>query len=123
MEKEILEFASLIIKNVRDRAIHNCDVTLNGTNMHSPIIKRWKETMSQGDLLKFGEMIIPDCIDDALFYFFDAVDNGIINLSFTNAEGKIINLNSNGELAGWYMGEWRYELSKERCDEDLNDIN
>jgi hypothetical protein len=122
-EKDRIEFAKLLMQYVRDEAIRSSDIQLHAhEHGQSPSAKRYKEAIQSGQSLKLGEMLITDSIDSALFYFFYAIDNGLINLSFTNSEGKTIKLTDDGEWAGWYMGEWRYDLSKERCDNDLDDV-
>jgi len=62
--------------------------------------------------------LIPDCVDAALFFLLNAIDQGVLRLQFTAADGKVVDLTSagDGELAGWYSGEggWRSRFSAER---------
>jgi hypothetical protein len=121
LPEEIIHFAKLIVENVRDQAIKSCDVQLHTDNLNSPIAKRWRDVINNGNIENLGEMIISDCVDDTIFYLLKAIDEGILNLSFNASSGKQINLSLDGlgELSGWYMGEWRSKYSNERCSNDL----
>jgi hypothetical protein len=63
-------------------------------------------------------MVIPDVVDNTLFYLMNAIDNGIIPLRYKTDKGKTVDLSSvgEGEMAGWYVGDdsWREKFSKER---------
>jgi hypothetical protein len=120
-KEEIDEFARLLVMSVRDMAIKSCDVQLHGNNMKAPTIKRWHDIKNGGDINKFAEMIISDAVDEALFYLFLAIDEGSLNISFNNAAGKNVDVDGDiiGELAGWYMGEWRSKYSDERFFDDI----
>jgi hypothetical protein len=124
LQEEIIEFAKLIVQNVRDSAIKSCDSQLYGHNINAPMAKRWRDEKNAGNIEKFGQMIIPDAVDEAIFYIFQAIDEGFFNLSLTAPNGKVINLTAEGlgELSGWYIGEWRQEFSKERYHNDFPDI-
>jgi len=120
-KEETIEFAKLLIQNVRDLAIKSCDVQLHATNMKSPTAKRWRDAKNSGDIDKFGETIISDCVDDTIFYFLLAIDEGLLNVSFTLSNGKSVALTNDitGELGGSYMGEWRSKYSNERYSIDF----
>ncbi len=123
-QEEITEFAKLLVRNVRDAAIRSADNQLYADNMNSPIAKRWRNARDVGNIDEFGEDIIVDTVDDTIFYFLLAIDEGLLSLSFTTPEGKDIALTSDiiGELGGWYMGEWRSKYSSERCSNDLDGL-
>jgi hypothetical protein len=123
-KEEITEFAQLVVRNIRDNAIRSSDNQLHAQNMNAPIAKRWREARESGDIDKFGESIIADCVDDTIFYLLLAIDEGLINLSFKSSSGKNVALSDEimGELGGWYMGEWRSEYSSERYSHDLDDL-
>ena len=120
-QEERAEFAKLLVQNVRDSAIKSCNVQLHAHNMNSPIAKRWRDAKNSGKIDEFGETIISDCVDDTIFYFLLAIDEGLLNISFTSSNGKSVALTGDiiGELGGWYMGEWRSKYSGERCFNDL----
>ena len=120
LQEEIIEFAKLFVQNVRDSAIRDCDNQLHAKNMNAHMAKRWRDAKN-GNMDKFAEMLISDSVDEAVFYFLWAVDEGILNISLNKPDGGTINLTGDiiGELAGEYMGEWRYKYSKERSSNDL----
>jgi hypothetical protein len=123
LQEEIFEFAKLLVQNVRDSAIKSCDNQLRAQNMKAPMAKRWRDAKNKGSMDEFAEMIISDCVDETMFYFFRAIDEGFFNLSLNTPNGKIIDLTTEGlgELSGWYAGEWRHEYSKERSTNDFPD--
>lgn len=124
MTEEITEFAKLLVRNVRDAAIKSAENQLYAKNNDSPIAKRWKNAKNGGNMDELGESIIADTVDDTIFYFLLAIDEGLLSLSFNTSDGKNIALTNDiiGELGGWYMGEWRSKYSEERCSNDLDDI-
>ena len=71
-------------------------------------------------------IVVPDTVDDTIFHLLDAIDNGLLNLSFTAANGKKVDLPTDGlgELAGWYIGTggWRALYSQERFIDDFADL-
>lgn len=116
MDKEIIQFAQELITQVRDNAIQALTAQLHSTNLRSPTTRRWDEAKKSGNFDKFGEVIIADSVDQALFQFFNAIDEGLLKISYSTKD-HLVNLAESeitGELAGWYIGEWRSEFSKER---------
>jgi len=81
------------------------------------------EALSTGDLKKISDAIIPDCVDQTIFYLLHAIDNGELKLTFTAPNGENVDLTDGGfgEMAGWYAGEdnWRERFSKERINNYL----
>jgi len=122
---EIQEFARLLVQNVRDSAIKSCDMQLQ-PNANSPIAKRWREAKINSKIDNLPEMMIPDCVDETVFYLLQAIDQGILDLSFKSVSGKVVNLSKEGlgELSGWYMGSggWRSEHSEQRYIDDFADL-
>ncbi len=119
--EETIEFAKLLVQNIRDMAIKSGDVQLYSDNMRSPIAKRWRDAKYSGNADKFAEMIISDTVDDTIFYLLLAVDEGLLNISFNTSDGKKLSVEGDiiGELGGWYMGEWRTKQSTQRCFDDI----
>lgn len=121
--REIEEFASILIKEVRDRSIINCDSQLK-ENSNSPNAKRWRQL----DVKRNEEIfkaVIADCVDITIANLLTAIDQGILNLKFISSNNNEVELNkSNDELTGWYMGsgEWREKYSKERFFDDFKDM-
>ncbi len=121
LPEEIIKFGRELTNYVRDSAIKSCDSRLRSNNVKSPSAKRWQDAKSRGNIDEFGEMIIPDCVDEAIFYLLEAIDLGVLNISLNTSEGKAINLTEQGkgELSGWYSGQWISEYSKERFIDDF----
>ena len=120
---DIEEFAKLLMRHVRDRAIASCDLLRNPA-CNSVDAKRWCRHQHSGltdDLI--GE-VIPDCVDTALFYLLNAIDEGVLRIYFKANSGSMVDLVETGEseLAGWSaMGGkegWRARFSKERFNDD-----
>jgi hypothetical protein len=114
---EIEEFAKILVQQVRDAAIHRCDLRLSPT-AKDPVAKRWREVMQEGDMEKVARVLIPYIVDYALAEFCAAIDEEFLQLSFTASNGKVVNLTRDGlgELCGWYLGSdgWRTSYGKER---------
>jgi hypothetical protein len=117
MTVEMEEFAKKLTRLVRDAAIQSNDGVLHSKTM-SPTAKRWKEAAGGKDLTEFAHVLIPEIVDDTVFYLLHAIDEGLIQLHFTATNGRSIDLTKEGEgeLAGWYVGResWRESYSKER---------
>ena len=121
---EIEEFAKLIIQQVRDSAIQNCGSHLR-PEANDPVAKRWRELNKQGNLESIAKVLIPDIVDDTLWHFFFAIDQELLQLSFTASNGKKVDLPKEGfgELGGWYMGDvWRERYSQERVVDDFSGL-
>jgi hypothetical protein len=70
--------------------------------------------------------VIPDCVDEAIFYLLQAIDQGVLRLSYTDETGEVVDLSKAGlgELSGWYMGSggWRARYSEQRFVDDFADL-
>lgn len=120
---EIEEFAKVLIENVRDAAIQSNDRTFGEQHV---VAKRWNEAAANGSPEAFAKVLIPDIVDSVMFCLLRAIDDGVLRLSFTAANGKTLDLSTEGlsELAGWYMGSgaWRAQYAKERFVDDFSDL-
>lgn len=120
--REIEEFAAILIRQIRDVAIQNCDGLLQ-SNANSPPAKRWKNSIERGAAL---EEFIPDTVDETIFCLLQAIDQGLLHLKFVDSTGREVDLNQEGvgELSGWYMGSggWRAMYSEERFIDDFADL-
>ncbi len=119
---ELEEFAKKIVRLVRDQAIRDMDFTLD-PSAKGPSAKGLQRVMDNGTPAEFAAALIPDTVDEAVFYLLDAIDNGL-KLSFTASNGKTIDLCAEGhsELAGDYLGGadgWRRLYSKQRFSDDF----
>jgi len=117
---EIEEFAKLLVKHVRDASIQSSDNILDATHV---IAKRWRSASRHGDVKSIAKILIPDIVDDTIFHLLNAIDQGILNVTFKASNGKLVDLPKDGlgELGGWYVGTWR-EMSKERYIDDFSDL-
>lgn len=122
---EVEEFAKLLLKHVRDEAISSCDRLLDPAARNA-IAERWRVKMESGSCRDFAKEIIPDCVDEAIFYLLHAIDEGTLQISFTANNGATINLTVDGqsEMAGWFSGTngWKEAYSRERFNDDLADL-
>jgi hypothetical protein len=120
--QEIEEFAKALVRQVRDAAIRNCDIH-RGPQADSPVARRWRAlTASASDI----GVIVPDIVDETMFWLLHAIDEGTLRLKFVSSSGREIELTEEGEseLAGWYMGSggWRAMFSEERYVDDFADL-
>jgi hypothetical protein len=122
---EIEEFAKILVQRVRDSAIQSCDRQLQ-PGARSPVAKRWREAASDGEPGIIANVIVPDCVDETVFYLLQAIDQGLLQLSFSASNGKTVDLAAEGlgELSGWYMasGGWRAMYTTERFVDDFADL-
>jgi hypothetical protein len=103
----VKEFASDIIRNVRDRAVRNCDMLMALKNATA------REALTT---------LLPDIVDETIFALLDAIDNGVLRLTYASSAGDSIDLTDSalGEMAGWFMGNdgWRNHYCQERFFDD-----
>ncbi len=122
---EIDEFAKLLITQVRDRSIADCDMELR-PEVDSPVAKRWRTKLNTGSSKDLAIEMIPDCVDETLANLMQAVDEGILRISFLASNGNVVDLTNDGmgELAGWYMGGdgWTSKYSQQRFVDDFADL-
>jgi hypothetical protein len=71
-----------------------------------------------------AKVLIPDIVDETVFYLLHAIDDGSLQMSFTASDGQTVNLTKEGlgELAGWYSGEWNGKYTKERFVDNFPDL-
>ena len=122
---EIEEFAKILVQQVRDAAVRSSDQQLR-PDVENVVAKRWKDAGRDGNLDSIAKVLIPDIVDDTVFYLLQAIDQGLLRLSFTASNGNTVNLPEDGlgELGGWYMasGGWRAMHSQERFVDDFSDL-
>ena len=92
---EIEEFAKIIVKQVRDAAIRDCDRKLR-TDAGGPVAKRWRELAPKKNFESVASVLIPDIVDDTVFQLLRALDQGLLKLSFTSSNGNIVDLPEDG---------------------------
>jgi hypothetical protein len=121
----IEEFAKTLVRQIRDEAIRSSDRSLR-RQAADPVANRWRDVFRDGNLEKAADALIPDVVDDTIFYLLRAIDQGLLQLTFTASNGESTSLSRDGmgELGGWYMGSpgWREMYSEERFNDDLADL-
>lgn len=125
-KSEIEEFAKILVRDVRDAAIQSGNRRLRPDAIHV-IAKRWREAARAGQLEPIAKTLIPDTVDNTIYYLLRAIDEGLLKISFTDSNGRTVNLTEEGlgELAGWYVGGidgWREKYSTERVPDDFTDL-
>jgi hypothetical protein len=122
LNPEIEEFARILVHQIRDAAVRNCDSLLR-PDARSPVAMRWRDADRRGTL---PQAMIPDAIDETVFCLLQAIDQGILRVKFVTNTGKEVDLTQEGlgELSGWYMGSggWRAMYSQERLVDDFADL-
>jgi hypothetical protein len=90
------------------------------------LAKRWAKAASEKNPADFARVLIPDIVDDTIFYLLQAIDQGSLRLAYTASNGKVVDLTDQGlgELSGWFAGSdgWREMYSKERFVDDCADL-
>jgi hypothetical protein len=122
--QELEEFAKVLVQHVRDAAIQSSDRKARADS-RSPVAKRWREA-ARGGVRELMDTLIPDIVDDTIFYFLQAIDQELLAITFVASNGKRVDLPKDGlgELSGWYMGSpgWRAMFSQERFHDDVADL-
>jgi hypothetical protein len=88
---EIEEFAKMLVKQVRDSAVRSGDQQLR-PNAENVVANRWRAAGHDGSLHSIAKVLVPDIVDDAVFYLLQAIDQGLLRLSFTASNGNIVDL-------------------------------
>ena len=118
--REIEEFAQIIVRHMRDTAIQSCDGQVQPHSI-SPAAKRWRQSGVSPEALY---SLIPDIVDEAVFCFLQALDQGLLPIKYVSKGGTEVDLAKEGlgELSGWYAGNggWREMFSNERRHELAN---
>ena len=121
----IEEFAKILMREIRDEAIENCDMALD-PEANGSVAKRWRHLLEHSSPLEIAKTVIADSIDSAICKLLMAIDNGSLKLSFTASDGTIVDLNKEGqeEMAGEFMYSegWRARYSKQRFVDDFKDL-
>jgi hypothetical protein len=122
MNPAVEEFAQVLVETVRDAAIQSNDRALLPSARYT-LAKRWSKAASEETPFDFARVVIPDVVDDTIFYLLHAIDEGRLRLAFKASNGTVVDLSSEGlgELAGWYAGSdgWREMYSNERFVDDF----
>jgi hypothetical protein len=119
--RAIEELGILLVRHVRDVAIQSCDLQLL-PHSQTAMAQRWRKAALPHNGKVPPEILIPDCVDETIFTFLRAIDQGLLLLSFTAENGEMVDLvkDGQGKLADEYIrpGGWRDQFSKERINQD-----
>lgn len=120
---EIEELGRVLVEWARDETIRNCDQHLQGGGT-DPITKRWQAAIATGNPEEALKVAIPDIVDAAVASLLRGIDQEVVRLAFTASNGASVDLPRDGlgELCGWFMGEWRFNYSKERVVDDFANL-
>lgn len=122
--RAIEELGILFVHHVRDVAIQSCDLQLL-PHSQTAVAKRWRRAAIPFNGQVPPQVLIPDCVDEAIYAFLHAIDQGLLPLSYVSENGETVDLvkEGRGELAPRYMAPdgWRAKYSKERINEDVAD--
>lgn len=125
MNPDIAEFAKRLVERVRDASISSNDQALSPSAQHA-LAKRWNKSAQADSPTEFARVLIPDIVDDTIFFLLNAIDDGSLHLQYVTSSGKTVDLSRQGlgELAGWYAGTdgWREMYSRERFVDDNADL-
>jgi hypothetical protein len=120
--RAVEELGELLVRHVRDVAIQSCDMQLL-PHSQTLVAKRWRRSAIPFNGKVPPQVLIPDCVDEAIFAFLRAIDQGLLRLSYTTESGETVDLakEGRGELANKYMANdgWRAKYSKERIGNDF----
>ena len=120
--RAIEELGILLVRHVRDVAIQSCDMQLL-PHSQTPTAKRWRRAAIPFNGQVPPQVLIPDCVDEAIFAFLRAIDQGLLPLSYVTENGETVDLvkEGRGQLAAMYMANdgWRAKYSKERINENV----
>ena len=123
--QEIEEFAKALVRHVRDAAVESCDAELRQTS-HSPVATRWRKASTADGKGIDPKVLIPDCVDQTIFYLLNAIDQELLQLLHKGSSGTTVDLpvDGHGELGGWFMasGGWRAKYSETRFHDDFADL-
>jgi hypothetical protein len=121
---ELRRFAQVLMRQVRDRAIGECDRLAQGS-VRGPSGKRWQEVIARESPEATLLELIPEIVDQTLFQLLDAIDNGAFPLHWQGEDGSIEYLRDLGgdEMAGWLAGgDWPRDYSNERRHDYFSDL-
>lgn len=112
MDDYIGEFGRLLATRVRDAAIMGCHTSLDPKSK-GPTAKRWQALIQQNGHIPH-EALIADVVDSAISQVLYLLDNHDMQLTFEDSTGVVRNPADDiaGEMAGYYLGDWRYDYSQ-----------
>lgn len=111
------DFADLLIRLVRDKAIGTCDALAAG-RLGGPVGERWKAVLADDEAGTAVRELIPDIVDHAVFYLLHALDGNDLPMAWKREDGTLVSLAElgRGEMAGRLFGDdgWIARYSSQR---------
>ena len=116
LNEKLNDFGKILVRDVRDAAIRACDINCQ-PSAQSIEAKHWRKLGIENSI-PLARAMIPECVDAAVFFLLNAIDQGTLRLQFIADDGSTVDLTreSLGELAGWYFVDdgFRAAFSEER---------
>ncbi|HZB32322.1 MAG TPA: hypothetical protein VE465_19340 [Streptosporangiaceae bacterium] len=116
-QADLRQFAELLMRLVRDQAIASCDALAAG-RMGGASGNRWRELLADERTRQAVRTLIPEIVDEVLFYFVNALDADDLPLAWRREDGSYVDLYELGgsELGGDLMVSdgWRAQYSSQR---------
>ena len=110
----IAEFASLLIREVRDQTVQQMDV---GFQNRGVLGQHWRGVVATMSAQEAVLALMPDVVDATLARLFDAIDEGVLPLLYRSEKGDLVDLHEagKGEMSGYYADDaWLRDFSRER---------
>ncbi len=114
-EEERTEFSKKIVELIRDVTIQECITFYIADPANKKRYEHWYKLQSNFNVPKeLITKLVFDCVDRTISTFLNKIDNDEISFLYRTDTGRIINLYDEGvsELLGYYLEDWRRELSK-----------
>jgi hypothetical protein len=124
MNQSVESFGKILIREARDRAIRSMNMLLDNRSPTSAPAKYLRKMKDNG-MDEYHKALVACCVDDALAYLMIAIDQEMLNLTYTDENGNAVDLvnvaKESGELSGWYR-DWVETYSKELVPDLENDL-
>jgi hypothetical protein len=113
MNPSVESFGKILIEKVRDESIVSLNMLLDNKFPNSMTAK-YLRRMKENGMDEYLKALVVCCVDDTLACLMSAIDDEILNLSYTDENNTSVKLGDElkWELAGWYYN-WRETYSKE----------
>jgi hypothetical protein len=126
-DHDLSQFAELLVRLARDRAIAACDKLAAG-GVRGARGEYWQALTADPAARDLVAALIPEVVDEVLFQLLHAVDNGQLPVAWRRTDdGSWVLLEElgHGEMAGWLTmgrGGWLDSFSGQRHVDHLGDL-
>ncbi len=114
---EVEEFGRILASWVRDSSIRDSHRELD-SGAGSLRARHWQIAISRLSWEEFAWMVIPDVVDITIMKILQAIDEGVLHISYAASSGNTVDLTKDGRghLRDRYGGRdgWRNRYSKKR---------